>query len=128
MKVFTSAWNLIDFEELFQGDLQISPDSKVGGAAIASFQSALGKIDIITHADAPYDTMFFMGNNVIKRAVQKELGWRKDRGGKAFLKASGTNTVYQAAAIEISEYFIEERQSSGKINGIALDAGRLIGI
>jgi hypothetical protein len=118
LTVIGSAWDLINVEELYEGELRLSPSDTVGGIAIASFQSALGKINVIDDADAPYGKMFFVDFNQINRAVQRELAWRRD-GGEIF-KRSDTAAVYTATALEVSELFIEDRRSSGRIDDLSV--------
>ena len=60
--------------------------------------------------------MFFCDFSKIYRAVQKQLGWRRE-GGSIF-KRSDVSGVYTATAIEIAELYIKERFTSGKIEDL----------
>lgn len=117
MKVFTTVWESIETEELYESQLRIEPDTKTAGLSVARFASSLGNIDIIPDADAPYNKMFFADTSKIYRAVQKELDWRRNGDGSIFTKSS-QNAVWRAEALEICEYFIKERNTSGKIEDL----------
>lgn len=113
LTVMTNAWQAINVEELYEGELRLSPSDKTGGFAVTSFQSALGRIDIIVDTDAPYNKIFAVDLSKVYRAVQKDLAWRR-QGGSIF-KRSDTSGVWTATAMEICELYIKERNTSGKI-------------
>ena len=113
LKVLCNSWQAINVEELYEGDLRLTPDSKVGGMSVASFQSSLGRVDIMVDTDCLYNKMFFCDFSKIHRAVQKQLGWRRE-GGSIF-KRSDVAGVWTATALEIAELYIKERHTSGKI-------------
>lgn len=119
LKVLTNTWGAINVEELYEGELRIAPDTKVAGMAIASFQSTLGKVDIIHSTDAIYNTMFFGDFSQIKRAVQKPLAWRREGGG--IFKRSDVAGYYTATCLEICDFYIKERHTSGKIQDLRED-------
>jgi hypothetical protein len=116
LSVLCDSWQAINVEELYEGELRLTPESKVGGLAVAAFQSALGRIDIIVDTDCLHNKMFFCDFSKIYRAVQKQLGWRRE-GGSIF-KRSDVSGVYTATAIEIAEMYIKERHTSGKIEDL----------
>jgi hypothetical protein len=119
LTVLTNSWQAINVEELYEGELRLTPESKVGGLAVAAFQSALGRIDILVDSDALYHKMFFCDFDKIYRAVQKPLSWRR-QGGSIFLR-SDTAGVWTATAMEICEYYIKERHTSGRIDDLNED-------
>jgi hypothetical protein len=119
LTVLTSAWDAINVEELYEGELRLTPASKTAGLAVAAFQSALGRVDIMSDSDAPYGKMFFVDFSKIYRAVQKQLGWRR-QGGSIF-KRSDVAGVWTATAIEICELFIKERHTSGRLDDLTND-------
>jgi len=116
LKVLCSSWQAINVEELYEGEMRLDPSSKVAGLAVSSFQTALGKIDIIVDVDALYNKMFFVDFSKIYRAVQKRLSWRR-QGGSIF-KRSDVAGVWTATALEICELYIKERFTSGKIEDL----------
>jgi len=116
LTVLCNSWQAINVEELYEGELRLTPDSKVGGLSVASFQSSLGKIDIMVDTDALYNKMFFADFSKIYRAVQKQLGWRRE-GGSIF-KRSDSSGVWTATAMEIAELYIKERHTCGKIEDL----------
>lgn len=116
LTVITNSWQSINVEELYEGELRLTPQTKTAGVAIASFQSALGRVDILTDSDATYNKMFFADFSNIYRAVQRKLSWRR-QGGSIFLR-SDTAGVWTATALEICEYYIRERHTSGKIEDL----------
>jgi hypothetical protein len=118
LSVLTNVWETIEVEELYESELRLTADSKVGGFVVASFQSSLGKINIVPDTDAPYNKMFFVDWSQVYRAVQKELDWRRnDKNGSIFTK-SDQSLVYRANALEICEYFIKQRNRCGKIEDL----------
>lgn len=117
MTVLTNKWLGIEVEELYEPELRITPDTKTAGISIASFQSAFGRVNIVTDTLAPYNKMFFVDFSQIYRAVQKELDWRR-QGGEIFLR-SDVSAAWKATAIEICEYFIKQRNRCGKITDLS---------
>ena len=113
----TNSWQAINVEELYEGELRLDPSSKVAGLAVASFQTALGKVDLLLDTDATYNKMFFVDFSQIYRAVQKRLGWRRE-GGSIF-KRSDTAGVWTATALEICELYIKERHTSGRLDDLS---------
>ena len=116
LTVLCDSWQAINVEELYEGELRLTPESKVGGLAVAAFQSALGRVDIMVDTDCLHNTMFFCDFSKIYRAVQKQLGWRRE-GGSIF-KRSDVSGMYTATAIEIAEMYIKERHTCGKIEDL----------
>jgi len=119
LTVLTNSWQAINVEELYEGELRLSPETKTAGLAVASFQSALGKIDILTDSDALFHKMFFVDFSQIYRAVQRKLSWRR-QGGSIFLR-SDTAGVWTATALEICEFYIKSRHTSGRLDDLNED-------
>jgi hypothetical protein len=117
--VLTNTFGSISVEELYEGDLRITPDTTTAGVAIASFQSALGRINIMTDSDFPYSKMMFLAPEEITYAVQAELDWRRDAPGTAIFKRSDTFAGFTATALETSELVVEQRNKLGKIEDLA---------
>lgn len=112
-----NVWQGINFEEMFEGEVRLTESSQVGGVEIASFQSTLGKVDIVTDPDAPYGKLFLVDMSQISRAVQHELDWRRQTGGGIFqVLPNSLNQV--ATCMETYEYFIEQRNKCGKIEDL----------
>lgn len=118
LTVLASNWDAINVEELYEGELRLSPSDSVGGFAVSSFQSALGRIDIVTDTDMLLGSMFFADFSQIYRGVQKPLAWRRDGRGSIF-KRNDEAGVYTATALEIAELFIKERHSSGRLDDLS---------
>ncbi len=116
LKVVATSWGLVEVEELYEGELRLSPSDKTTGLEYTAFQSALGRISVIPDTDALYNTMFFIDTDQIVRGQQRKLGWRRHAG--QLLMPSQTTAVWTGTIIEISEYFIEDRHSSGKIQDL----------
>ena len=119
LTVLCDSWQAINVEELYEGELRLTPETKKAGIAVASFQSALGKVDILTDTDALHGKMFFVDFSKIYRRVQKKLGWIK-QGGEIFMRSDDA-AYHTAVAEEICEYDISERHSSGKIEDLEMD-------
>ena len=118
LTVITNNWQGIEAEELYEPELRITPDTKTVGLNLPEFQSAFGRIKIVTSHDCPFNTMFFIDFNEIYRAVQKELDWRRDKAGGIFQR-SDSSAVWRATALEIHEYFIKQRNRCGRIDDLA---------
>lgn len=116
LTVLCDSWQAINVEELYEGELRLTPQTKTAGLTVASFQSALGRIDIMVDTDALRGTMFFADFSKIYRGINKPLGWRRE-GGSIF-KRSDTAGVWTATALEIAELYIKERHTSGRINDL----------
>lgn len=119
LSVLTSNWDAINVEELYEGELRMTPDSKTSGFSVASFQSSLGRINIETDSDAPYGQMFFCDFDQIYRATQRKLGWRR-QGNSIFLRSDDSG-VHTATAIEIMDYYIKARHTSGRLDDLAVN-------
>jgi hypothetical protein len=119
MTVLTNVWNCLDVEELYEGQMRITPDTKTTGLAAVRFQSSLGSIKIVTDPDCPYGTMYFLDPSELTRLVQHELAWRKNGKGGAIFRASDEKLIYRASCFEMMEMFIEKRNTSGKIVGLS---------
>lgn len=119
LTVLCDSWQAINVEELYEGELRLTPETKKAGIAVASFQSSLGKIDILTDTDALHNKMFFVDFSKIYRRVQKKLGWIK-QGGEIFMRSDDA-AFHTAVAEEICEYDIAERHTSGKIEDLEMD-------
>jgi hypothetical protein len=117
LTVLTNNWQAIEVEELYEGELRLTPESKTGGAAVAAFNSAFGRIEVRTASLAPLNKMFFCDFSQIKRAVQKPLSWRR-QGGKIFMRNDAA-AVWTATALEVCDLFINERHTCGKISELA---------
>lgn len=117
LTVLCNSWQAINVEELYEGELRLTPETKVGGLAVAAFQSSLGRIEILTDSDALHKKMFFVDFSKIYRAVQKPLSWRK-QGGQIFLRSDAAG-VHTATCLEIYDYYIKERHTSGKIEDLS---------
>lgn len=120
LTVLCNSWQAINVEELYEGELRLTPETKVGGLAVAAFQSSLGRIEILTDSDALHKKMFFADFSKIYRAVQKPLSWRK-QGGQIFLRSDAAG-VHTATCLEIYDYYIKERHTSGKLEDLAQSA------
>ena len=119
LTVLCNAWQAINVEELYEGELRLAPSDKTGGLSVAAFQSSLGRINIQVDLDCLHNKMFFVDLSKIYRGVQQELQWRK-QGDSIFLR-SDVSGIHTATAIEISELFIKERFTSGKIEDLSQD-------
>lgn len=117
LTVIGSADLMVTIDELYESQLRVTPDSDTGGLAMPQFQSSLGKFKVLSEKDAPYGKLWFCDFGQLHRGVQKKLGWRTDKNGAIF-KRSDTAAVYTATALEISELYIRERNSSAVITDL----------
>lgn len=121
LKVIGTPRMLVNMEELYEGELRLEPSTKTGGFVISSFQSALGRVDLSTDTDCPYNTLFMVDFSKIFRGVQKELSWRNSDADSGIFKRSDQAAKYEATAIEICDYYIRERFSSARIDDLRED-------
>lgn len=117
LTVLCNSWQAINVEELYEGELRLTPESKTGGLSVAAFQSSLGRIDILVDVDCLHKTMFFVDFDKIYRATQRPLSWRRE-GGQIF-KRSDSAGVWTATALEIMDYYVKERHTSGKLTDLS---------
>jgi len=118
MSVLTNQWGSMNVEEMYEGELRISETTKVAGIEIAAFQSTLGRVNIVDDDQSPYGKMFFVDFGEITRAVQKEMDWRKQKGGGIF-RPLDNSLNWVANCLEICEFFIERRNRCAKIEDIS---------
>lgn len=117
MTCLTNVWGAINVEEMYEGELRITETTKVGGIEVAAFKSTLGTIKVVQDPDAPYGKMFLCDMGEISRAVQKELDWRKTKGGGIF-RPSDNSLHWVANCLEICEFGIERRNRCAKIEDL----------
>lgn len=123
-------WQGINFEEMYEGELRITESTKVAGIEIASFQSTMGKFNIVTDPDAPYGKLFLVDFSQITRAVQHELDWRKNGGSGSpgsIFQRKDNSLNHTATCLETYEYFIEQRNRCGKIENLTEDKVTALG-
>ena len=113
----TNHWGAINVEEMYEGSLRITESTKVAGIEVASFQSTLGKVNIVDDCDSPYGKLFLADFGEISRLVQKELDWRRQKGGGIF-RPSDNSLTWVANCLEICEFAIERRNRCAKIEDI----------
>lgn len=120
MKMIGTPAQLINFDEFYEGELRITPDTKSGGTQTSSFVSSLGKVDLEVDKYANFNKLIYADMNDIRRGVQKKLDWRRDMegGSSAIFKRSDTNAKYEATLIEFCEYYIKDRVTSAKLEDL----------
>jgi hypothetical protein len=121
LKVLGDAWQAIEFEEMYDSELRLAPSDKTSGAAVTSFQSALGRIDLDTDTDALRNTLFCIDPSQLVHYKQRELGWVPERNGGIF-KQSHVSGVQTAVMLCISQLAILERYTSGRIDDLSDEA------
>lgn len=112
----TNVWEGVNVEELYEGEIRLSPESRVAGFVIASFHSAAGRIDVETDPLALYNKMFFVDWSQLYRGVQQRLSWRRQ--GDSIFTISQDFLNMTATALEICDYYIRERHTSGKLEDL----------
>ncbi len=112
-----SGWQMMNVDELFESELRLTADSKVGGMAMPEFQSSFGRFRVMPDSDAVYGSLAFVDFSQVYRGVQKKLGWRVEKNGSIF-KRSDTAAVHTATALEIAELYIRERITSGRLTNL----------
>jgi hypothetical protein len=121
MTVVSNTWQNASIEELYEGELRMRPDDKVGGFAVSKFQTTLGTINLVVDPDAPYNKFFFLDPSELCFAVQADLDWRRDGPGGSIFKRNDSSAVYTATALEACELAIFTRNKFGKIENISED-------
>lgn len=117
LKVFADNWVGVEFEEMYEGELRLTPSDTTQGYASTTFQSALGPIEFIPDADCKRHTIFALDPSQLYHAVQKDLGFRLENG--EIFKRSDDAAYWTATMLSISQMYIEERNTSGRINDIS---------
>jgi hypothetical protein len=116
--VYTSAWDGLNIETIYENLVRLTPDSQsVGLPGGLTFKSALGTVTFLSDHDVQYGQIFFINRAKISRPVQKELDWRRSEGGGIF-ERSDRFGAYTATCIEIGDLFYEERHQCGKIKNL----------
>lgn len=114
LTVLGSAFMMVNVDELFESQVRLTADSKVGGISVPEFQSSFGRFRVMPDPDATYEQLYFVDFSQIYRGVQKKLGWRVEKNGSIF-KRSDTAAVHTATCLEIAELYIRERITSGRL-------------
>jgi hypothetical protein len=116
--VYTSVWDGLSIETMYENVLRLTPDSQaVGLPGGMTFKSALGTVTFLSDHAMPYGKIFFINRAKISRPVQKELDWRRSEGGGIF-ERNDRQANYTATCIEVSDLFIEERHQCGKLRNL----------
>jgi len=118
LMVCTEVWSAIQFEELFEHAVRVSPkDSAVGIKGGVTFQTAFGTITVKAYPDIIYGNMLFINRKAIARPVQKKLDWRP--GGTAgIFDRSDRFAAFTATALEIHDLMVLERNTCAKITNL----------
>lgn len=111
--VFGAPEQVMNFEEMYQGDFRFTPGNKTVGTPVNAFASALGNVKYRIEVDCPRTKLFLADMSQIVYYTKKKLGWRL-QGGQMFLR-SDKNNVWTATLDEIGEMAIWDRRSSAKI-------------
>jgi hypothetical protein len=117
LKVWTNPYQMINLEELYEGEYRTGPSDNVAGMAITTFQTALGKLSLMADSDAPFGTIFFADGEQIKRSVMKDLYWRRDDKG-SFFTVDQNSLNYRASCVELADMRIHSRHTSAKITNL----------
>ena len=119
--VLTSVWDAMNHEEMHQGEVRITPETKTVGLVLPTFQTMFGKVSLMTAPDTQWGKMFFVDRNEISWASQAELDWRRSDGGGIF-ERDNNSLGYVANAVEITELFIDQRNRCAKIEDLKYSA------
>jgi len=114
-----SNWDAISFEEMYEGDLRLAPSDKVMGLAVTTFQSALGKVRLVTDCDMLMGTIFLADFSQIYRGVQLPLDWRRDGKSGPIFKRNDESAVVTATMLEIYDHYIMDRNTSARIDDLS---------
>ena len=118
MLVWTSAWDNVNFEELGQGELRVTPTDRIGGRVVQKFQSTFGEFSVMTHAFAPYGEMMFLDRSSVELFTQQELDWRPASDAGGIFSRSNDNLSFVASMLGIYDLGIHERFKCGKISNL----------
>jgi hypothetical protein len=117
LTVICTAWQIINWEEIFDGDQRLTPRDKAVGIVCPSYQTAFGRIDLMPDYDATSNRMYFIDFTQIRRAEQRKMGWLKGPIEGIFHMSPSSATMY-ARLLEISELYIKDRRTSGRIEDL----------
>ena len=117
MYALMTYWQANQFEEMYEGQLRLQPNTKIAGLKVASFQSTAGNISVVPDSDTIYKKIFLMDPTEITRAVQHELEWRKNKSGGVFTLDQG-NLRWNASCLETCEFMIDQRNRNAVIEAL----------
>lgn len=113
---YSNNWVGISFEEMNEGELRLDPADTTQGYASSSFQSVLGKVNLVMDSDCKRNTIFMADKSQLVHAVQRPLSFRK-QGGDIFLRSDEAG-YHTATMMCISQMYIKERHTSARINDV----------
>jgi len=120
--VYTSVWDNKNFEEMYEGELRIAPDTRIGGIKVPTFQSVFGTFSVMTAPYCQYGTMFFIDRNEIAMPIQRPLDWLPGSVQGIFIPSyySGGTLALSATAMETKDLMIFDRRKCGKIQNLSV--------
>lgn len=107
-----------NMEEMYENALRIDTSTTVNGVEIQSFKSALGTVNLMADADAPFNTLFCVDFGDLAVRQFKDFG--PVDGGPLFLR-SVDQLKYTANLLGMKQNYIQRRTTSARIDNIAID-------
>lgn len=112
-----SSFSGINIEEFYEGQIQMTSASTIGGFKVPAFQSIYGTVKSLMDGMCPYGKMFFINQAAVFYAPQAEMHWRGG-GGKEPFEAVQGNLNKVATLLEVGDLGIFARNACGKLEGI----------
>lgn len=116
----SDSWLQMEFSELYEGEIRITPDTKSVGSGAVSFVSPLGAVTLESDTDCIRHKLFAVAKGELTHYVQRPLGWRMQN-GQIFLRSDRAG-YHTATMLCISQVAIEKRHTSGKIEDLTDNA------
>lgn len=121
-KVIAFPSQMTNFADMYEGELRIAPSDDVVGSGAKTINTPFGQLELEPDVDCPPTTLFDADMTQIEHCVQMPLGFVNPvYGSSGMFQSSSTSAVLGARMIEIAQYRIQERKTSGKITDLAFE-------
>jgi hypothetical protein len=118
-KVIGFPSQMSNFADMYEGELRFTPNDDVVGSGAATIQTPLAQFELTPDVDCPPPTVFDADMSQIEYCVQMPLGFVNPvYGSNGMFQSSMTSAVLAGRMIEIAQYRIQERKTSGKITDL----------
>lgn len=118
-KVIAHPLQMMNFSDMYEGELRFTANDDVMGSAAATIQTPLGQFELEPDVDCPPPVVFDADMSQIEYCVQMPLGFVNPvYGSNGMFQSSMTSAVLAGRMIEIAQHRIQERKTSGKITDL----------
>jgi hypothetical protein len=119
-KVIAFPSQMTNFADMYEGELRFTANDEVMGSSASTIQTPLGQFELEPDVDCPPSVIFDADMSQIEYCVQMPLGFVNPvYGSTGMFQSSMTSAVLAGRMIEIAQYRIQERKTSGKITDLS---------